>query len=60
MERCKPHYKPVCGSDGELYENHCELHRAACLKKQKITIIHSEDCFFKGKKVSDMALIAVV
>lgn len=50
MERCKPNYKPVCGSDGELYENHCELHRAACLKKQKISIVHSEDCFFKGKK----------
>nr|XP_015200198.1 PREDICTED: follistatin-related protein 5 isoform X1 [Lepisosteus oculatus] len=50
MEHCKPHYKPVCGSDGELYENHCELHRAACLKRQKITIIHSEDCFYKGDK----------
>uniref|UniRef100_M3XKJ0 Follistatin-related protein 5 n=1 Tax=Latimeria chalumnae TaxID=7897 RepID=M3XKJ0_LATCH len=50
MERCKPHYKPVCGSDGELYENHCELHRAACLKKQRVTIVHNEDCFFKGDK----------
>ncbi|XP_076995749.1 follistatin-related protein 5 isoform X5 [Tamandua tetradactyla] len=48
MELCKRHYKPVCGSDGEFYENHCEVHRAACLKKQKITIVHSEDCFFKG------------
>ncbi|KAJ7403875.1 hypothetical protein WISP_148805 [Willisornis vidua] len=47
MEHCKPHYKPVCGSDGEFYENHCEVHRAACLKKQKITIVHNEDCFFK-------------
>ncbi|XP_013931404.1 PREDICTED: follistatin-related protein 5-like, partial [Thamnophis sirtalis] len=37
-----------CGSDGEFYENHCEEHRAACLKKQKITIVHNEDCFFKG------------
>ncbi|KAJ7326842.1 hypothetical protein JRQ81_016601, partial [Phrynocephalus forsythii] len=46
MEHCKPHYKPVCGSDGEFYENHCEVHRAACLKKQKITIVHNEDCFF--------------
>ncbi|KAL2305045.1 hypothetical protein Nmel_007014, partial [Mimus melanotis] len=44
MEHCKPHYKPVCGSDGEFYENHCEVHRAACLKKQKITIVHNEDC----------------
>ncbi|XP_044286743.1 follistatin-related protein 5 isoform X3 [Varanus komodoensis] len=48
MEHCKPHYKPVCGSDGEFYENHCEVHRAACLKNQKITIVHNEDCFFKG------------
>ncbi|VCW99449.1 unnamed protein product, partial [Gulo gulo] len=49
MNVCKRHYKPVCGSDGEFYENHCEVHRAACLKKQKITIVHNEDCFFKGK-----------
>nr|XP_036859065.1 follistatin-related protein 5 [Manis javanica] len=47
MDLCKRHYKPVCGSDGEFYENHCEVHRAACLKKQKIAIVHSEDCFFK-------------
>ncbi|KAG8453867.1 hypothetical protein GDO86_000481 [Hymenochirus boettgeri] len=50
MERCKPHFKPVCGSDGEFYENHCEVHRAACLKKQKIVMVHNEDCFFKGGK----------
>ncbi|XP_038611268.1 follistatin-related protein 5 isoform X2 [Tachyglossus aculeatus] len=50
MEHCKPHYKPVCGSDGEFYENHCEVHRAACLKKEKVTIVHNEDCFFKGDK----------
>uniref|UniRef100_A0A5F9D1R5 Follistatin like 5 n=1 Tax=Oryctolagus cuniculus TaxID=9986 RepID=A0A5F9D1R5_RABIT len=48
MDVCKRHYKPVCGSDGEFYENHCEVHRAACLKQQKITIVHNEDCFFKG------------
>uniref|UniRef100_A0A5F8AAP7 Follistatin like 5 n=1 Tax=Macaca mulatta TaxID=9544 RepID=A0A5F8AAP7_MACMU len=50
MDLCKRHYKPVCGSDGEFYENHCEVHRAACLKKEKITIVHNEDCFFKGDK----------
>ncbi|XP_013364123.1 PREDICTED: follistatin-related protein 5 [Chinchilla lanigera] len=48
MDICRQHYKPVCGSDGEFYENHCEVHRAACLKRQKITIVHGEDCFFKG------------
>ncbi|XP_005006861.1 follistatin-related protein 5 isoform X2 [Cavia porcellus] len=48
MDVCRQHYKPVCGSDGEFYANHCEVHRAACLKRQKITIVHDEDCFFKG------------
>ncbi|KAL2088705.1 hypothetical protein ACEWY4_015604 [Coilia grayii] len=48
VERCRPHYKPVCGSDGHLYQNHCELHRSACLTQRKITIMHSEECFYKG------------
>ncbi|XP_043918004.1 follistatin-related protein 5 isoform X2 [Protopterus annectens] len=50
LDHCKPHYNPVCGSDGEHYKNHCELHRTACVKKQKITIAHNEDCFFKDDK----------
>lgn len=49
VDLCSQHYKPVCGSDGGFYENHCEVHRAACLKKRKITIVHNEDCFFQGK-----------
>ncbi|XP_061469385.1 follistatin-related protein 4 [Rhineura floridana] len=48
IEDCKPSYMPVCGSDGKFYENHCELHRASCLQRKKIYIIHSKDCFFKG------------
>uniref|UniRef100_A0A4X1TU27 Follistatin like 5 n=1 Tax=Sus scrofa TaxID=9823 RepID=A0A4X1TU27_PIG len=48
VDLCSQHYKPVCGSDGGFYENHCEVHRAACLKKRKITIVHNEDCFFQG------------
>ncbi|TWW55359.1 Follistatin-related protein 5 [Takifugu flavidus] len=49
LDHCKPHYKPVCGSDGKLYQNHCELHRASCLKGFRITIVHSEECFYKEK-----------
>jgi len=30
-DRCPVRDHPVCGSDGVLYENHCELHRQACL-----------------------------
>lgn len=52
IDNCKPSYMPVCGSDGKFYENHCELHRASCLQRTKIYIIHSKDCFFKGKDSS--------
>ncbi|XP_037657831.1 follistatin-related protein 4 isoform X4 [Choloepus didactylus] len=48
LGKCKPSYMPVCGSDGKFYENHCELHRAACLLKKKIVIVHSKDCFLQG------------
>ncbi|NXR41117.1 FSTL4 protein, partial [Zosterops hypoxanthus] len=48
VQDCKPTYMPVCGSDGRFYENHCQLHRASCLQRKKIYIIHSKDCFFKG------------
>ncbi|XP_063205390.1 follistatin-related protein 4 isoform X2 [Chroicocephalus ridibundus] len=48
VEDCKSNYMPVCGSDGKFYENHCQLHRASCLQRKKIYIIHSKDCFFKG------------
>ncbi|NWU38932.1 FSTL4 protein, partial [Hylia prasina] len=49
VEDCKASYMPVCGSDGRFYENHCQLHRASCLQRKKIYIIHSKDCFFKGE-----------
>ncbi|XP_012252708.2 follistatin-related protein 5-like isoform X2 [Athalia rosae] len=30
IRRCNRRHRPVCGSDGRIYANHCELHRAAC------------------------------
>lgn len=57
LDHCKPHYKPVCGSDGKLYQNHCELHRASCLRGHRITIMHSEECFYKGKSSCDLSLM---
>ncbi|XP_070543972.1 follistatin-related protein 5-like [Ptychodera flava] len=46
MSFCKQHHKPVCGSDGRRYENHCELHRASCIERKHITISHTKDCFY--------------
>ncbi|XP_006065135.3 follistatin-related protein 4 [Bubalus bubalis] len=48
LEACRPSYVPVCGSDGRVYENHCELHRAACLLGKKIVMVRNKDCFLKG------------
>ncbi|NWR83557.1 FSTL4 protein, partial [Furnarius figulus] len=48
VQDCRDTYLPVCGSDGRLYENHCQLHRASCLQGKRISISHSKDCFFKG------------
>lgn len=50
QEVCRPRYVPVCGSDGRLYGNHCELRRTACLLGQRIVSVHSKDCFLKGRK----------
>uniref|UniRef100_A0A8C5VI33 Follistatin like 4 n=2 Tax=Microcebus murinus TaxID=30608 RepID=A0A8C5VI33_MICMU len=48
LEACPPSYLPVCGSDGRFYENHCELHRAACLRGEEVVAVHSKDCFLQG------------
>ncbi|XP_071439347.1 follistatin-related protein 5-like isoform X2 [Hetaerina americana] len=38
QRHCHRHRKPVCGTDGFLYINHCELHRAACLQGRLIAV----------------------
>ncbi|GFV71467.1 follistatin-related protein 5 [Trichonephila clavipes] len=48
---CKKRKKPVCGSDGHFYVNHCELHRSACLTDKNIVIDHRDACL--KKKHSD-------
>ncbi|XP_076348907.1 follistatin-related protein 5-like isoform X2 [Tachypleus tridentatus] len=41
---CKHHRKPVCGTDGNFYTSHCELHRAACLAGKTIRIDRKRGC----------------
>ncbi|MGH0122178.1 UNVERIFIED_CONTAM: hypothetical protein FKN15_015482 [Acipenser sinensis] len=43
-KQCKPHKRPVCGSNGKTYRNHCELHRDACLTGLKIQVSHDGHC----------------
>ncbi|XP_055933578.1 follistatin-related protein 5-like isoform X2 [Argiope bruennichi] len=44
---CKKRKKPVCGTDGRYYANHCELHRQACLTDTTIAIDHKRLCLKK-------------
>jgi len=43
-ENCPQNWKPVCGSDGNSYDNHCFLHKAACDSKTHISPLHSGFC----------------
>ncbi|NXP38552.1 FSTL1 protein, partial [Leiothrix lutea] len=53
IEKCKPHKRPVCGSNGKTYLNHCELHRDACLTGSKIQVDYDGHC--KEKKSENPA-----
>ncbi|RLV90950.1 hypothetical protein DV515_00014293 [Chloebia gouldiae] len=52
-KKCKPHKRPVCGSNGKTYLNHCELHRDACLTGSKIQVDYDGHC--KEKKSENPA-----
>ncbi|KFO26602.1 Follistatin-related protein 4 [Fukomys damarensis] len=56
LEACKPRYLPVCGSDGQLYENHCELHRTACLLGKEVAVMNSKECFLKASALEEARL----
>ncbi|XP_066961294.1 follistatin-related protein 1-like isoform X1 [Macrobrachium rosenbergii] len=45
---CPDTFTPVCGTDGKSYDNHCVLHRHACLTETRIGIQHKGFC--KNKK----------
>lgn len=44
---CPHRRKPVCGTDGRYYPNHCELHRQACVTDSNIAIDHKRLCLRK-------------
>nr|XP_039272923.1 follistatin-related protein 5-like isoform X1 [Styela clava] len=53
---CKARHHPICGTDGEYYENHCEMHRQACLSVRDIYDARHKDCFYKASECSGWEL----
>lgn len=44
VQECPDHWKPVCGSDGVSYDNHCLLHKAACESRSHISPTRRRFC----------------
>lgn len=40
-ESCPAKRNSVCGTDGNVYTSHCELHRAACIQHRHISVDHT-------------------
>ncbi|XP_059480798.1 follistatin-related protein 5-like isoform X2 [Neocloeon triangulifer] len=50
MSSCPRHHEHiVCGTDGELYHSHCELHRVACVEKRQLSVDRGMTCLKNPK-----------
>ncbi|KAG8442535.1 hypothetical protein GDO86_011365 [Hymenochirus boettgeri] len=43
--QCQTNYVPVCGSNGDTYQNECFLRRSACKQQKDITVVARGPCF---------------
>lgn len=51
VRRCARRHRPVCASNGRVYVNHCEMHRAACNSGTQLTIRSLSRCLGNGEHV---------
>ncbi|XP_016520050.1 tomoregulin-1-like [Poecilia formosa] len=47
---CNKKYVPVCGSNGDTYQNECFLRRAACKKQRAISIVSEGACYHAKRR----------
>lgn len=50
--KCPRRHRPVCASNGKIYANHCELHRAACHAGSWLRRSRLMRCLHHGKIAS--------
>ncbi|KAK2108685.1 hypothetical protein P7K49_013850, partial [Saguinus oedipus] len=44
VSQCNNDYVPVCGSNGESYQNECYLRQAACKQQSEILVVSEGSC----------------
>ncbi|XP_054715536.1 agrin-like [Uloborus diversus] len=47
-DNCELVVRPVCGSDGDTYDNLCEMKRRGCVLKKSIKLAYSGECGESG------------
>ncbi|XP_028017682.2 tomoregulin-1-like [Balaenoptera acutorostrata] len=45
MYMCHTNYIPICGSNGDTYQNECFLRRAACKHQEEIIVVARGPCY---------------